>query len=41
VTQAEGVTASPSMMCRELQRLRLPLKKTGRVAPGITPWGPH
>jgi transposase len=37
VTQAEGVTASPSMMCRELQRLRLPLKKS----PSTTANGIH
>jgi transposase len=28
VAEAEGVKASPSMMCRELQRLRLPRKKS-------------
>jgi len=28
VAEAEGVKASPSMMCRELRRLRLPLKKS-------------
>ena len=27
VAQAEGVHASPSMMCRELKRLKLPRKK--------------
>jgi transposase len=27
VAEAEGVPASPSMMCRELQRLQLPRKK--------------
>ena len=27
VAEAEGVAASPSMMCRELRRLRLPRKK--------------
>jgi transposase len=28
VAKAKGVQASPSMMCRELQRLRLPRKKS-------------
>jgi transposase len=28
VAEAEGVKASPSMMCRELRRLRLPRKKS-------------
>jgi transposase len=28
VVEAEGVKASPSMMCRELRRLRLPRKKS-------------
>lgn len=28
VKEAAGVVASPSMMCRELQRLRLPRKKS-------------
>jgi transposase len=28
VAKAQGVQASPSMMCRELQRLRLPRKKS-------------
>lgn len=28
VAEAKGVTASPSMMCRELQRLNLPQKKS-------------
>jgi transposase len=28
VAEAKGVRASPSMMCRELQRLRLPRKKS-------------
>jgi transposase len=28
VTEVKGVSASPSMMCRELQRLQLPRKKS-------------
>ena len=28
VAEAQGVSASPSMMCRELRRLRLPRKKS-------------
>jgi transposase len=28
VAQAKGIQSSPSMMCRELQRLRLPRKKS-------------
>lgn len=28
VAEAKGVSASPSMMCRELRRLRLPRKKS-------------
>jgi transposase len=28
VAEAKGITASPSMMCRELQRLELPRKKS-------------
>ncbi len=36
VAEAEGVKASPSMMCRELQRLRLPRKKSrSTTASGI------
>jgi transposase len=36
VAEAEGVKASPSMMCRELQRLRLPRKKSrSMTASGI------
>lgn len=36
VTQAEGVPVSPSMMCRELQRLKLPRKKRpSTIASGI------
>jgi transposase len=36
VAQAEGVKASPSMMCRELRRLRLPREKSpSTTASGI------
>jgi transposase len=36
VAEAEGVKASPSMMCRELRRLRLPRKKSlSMTASGI------
>jgi transposase len=36
--QAHGVSASPSMMCRELQRLRLPRKKSrSTIANGRLP----
>jgi transposase len=33
VTEAHGVSASPSMMCRELRRLRLPRKKVSPRQP--------
>ena len=37
LAEAEGVRASPSMICRELQRLRLPRKKS----PSMTASGIH
>lgn len=36
VAEAGGVSASPSMMCRELQRLNLPRKKSRSTIPHAT-----
>ena len=37
VAEAGGATASPSMMCRELQRLNLPRKKSLSTTASATP----
>jgi len=37
VAEASGTKASPSMMCRELQRLDLPRKKSPSTTPSATP----
>jgi transposase len=37
VAEAQGVAASPSMMCRELRRLRLPRKKVTSRQPTRNP----
>jgi transposase len=37
VAEAGGATASPSMMCRELQRLNLPRKKSLSTTRSATP----
>jgi transposase len=39
VAQAGGASASPSMMCRELQRLQLPRKKRRSTTASGTPHG--
>jgi transposase len=39
VAQARGVTSTPSLMCRELQRLALVLKKSRFTPVSVTPRG--